>query len=327
MAMTSMASVSPPASSPFIERWLEEMGISEWRLEPRFVLGKIDEAASLKNQVRYDAFKLEHCFSIAETMTERPDEIPPIIVYLPTTRKKALVVNGIHTWQAAKQFATIATWPAYVITQELGEMQLDRALATGNRSNGRALEPEERLSHAVRFVEVHGWTQTAAAKEMEIELTKLKTRLGLLRSRRRFETLGLKTEARAIAPWPLSRLDDIRSDPVATEAVKLVAEAKLMTEEVNVLVTAINRARSEEAQMAVILAAREEFRPQAEVTTQRVGLPTPIRDLKALLTRAERFDLEALQATPNSRMKPMVPDLKDRLAEAAQKLLQIRDIL
>lgn len=308
-----------------IEAWLHEHGVTEFEYTPKLALSRIDTKASRSNQARpLNPIDEEWVLILAEAAQREKDDFPPLVVEKRGNSTKVKILDGNHR-HAAWQLLDLSTIPAYIITQQLTETQ-ERMLAyTGNLRHGLSVDMDTRVRHAQWLHEARGMTIAAAAQAVGAPMRRVQARVALEQATRRVEAVDRRA-ATKLGTGVRTRLDNIRSDVVHGELTRLALETNMSQSEISPIVTAVNKHRTEQEQLAVI--ENERKRRIAEIQAGaggKVPMPLMLRNTRAALSRIIRIDLEELG---NTEADPAVKkQIKLQATEAMRKLSDLINAL
>lgn len=304
---------------PQIEEWLSDHGVTEYEYRAQLPLAEIDSSAGRRNQARLQALE-EDRVVIMGVALEEGEELGPVVL-LKRPRKRLLdPLDGNHR-VAAMELVERRTTPAYVVTQELSDTQEAFLIRTANQRHGMPSTMDDRLQFAVHAIEKFGITHTEAARLAGIPAHKVHKRMSLIDGSRRFVGLLGNRRVSRLTQGALGRLHAIHSDSVAKEAAELATDAKMQYQDVNNLVTAINKARNENDQLRVVQSAREEIAARQSVTAAgKVEIPLPYKRAQRLSRGILNFDFDELRTTSGDAK--LRRDTKAELIEASRVLAE-----
>lgn len=277
--MTTTAPIHT-ARRPDIEAWLDQIGAG-WRFNPDLVLAHVDQAAGLANQARHEPLTTEVVERYAADIS-RGDQFPPLLA---EDDQPYALLGGNHRY-AGLLVAKHTTHPAYLITAP--EEVLLRIRFEDNRRHGLPATMAERLSHAVRLMEV-GTSQKEAAAIVGVPQPKLSIAASTIEASRRARRLDIHGFARLpeSTRYSLSQLDH---DDVFAAAAELAVTAGLPAATVKSLVRAATTAEPIEA-LRLIGAEAEDHHSRATdrggnvrkaSRTARARLDTALAEIKGL---------------------------------------------
>jgi ParB-like nuclease family protein len=304
---TAIKGTPTKAKDEQIEEWLTSHGVS---FEPKAILiDGINRNKSHKNQSRFVALDETWVLTIAEAM-ERGDVFPPIVVW--KDKGSYIVADGNHRVEGA----TVNGYTeidAYVI-EEATQRQIQVLTFEANAKHGLPASHEERMAHGVYLSEL-GVEQKRAAAMVNVPAAQLQKAVALSRADARARTLGIERWD-SISAWSRSRLTNLRSDVVFGAAARLVIEAGLLGNQIETLVTTVNKESTETAQLAVIDGTRKTQMPVIKNTAGgRLPIPTDLTRLYRAVTYAENVD----QATLNAAKSALTDDQRGLLSERISK--------
>jgi ParB-like chromosome segregation protein Spo0J len=267
------------------EAWLREHGA---KFVPQTIpINDINKEKSHRNQARVTQVLNDDVVLTYATAMAAGKIFPPIVVYR-NGGGKYILIDGIHRLAAA-ELADIAVLPAYVV-DDPQPLQIHVLTFEANASHGLPTSMTERALQACFLVE-SGVSRVDAAKMLNIPESKVALALDTRRSKARVRQVAGAEAAKKLGTQHARRLDDIRSDRVLAAATQFVATAGLGAQDVNQLVSAINREREEDEQMRVI--QLETARRAARVAASaggKVHLPDSLKTLEAALAAVDRID-------------------------------------
>lgn len=320
--MAVAIALSPAAQQ--VEDWLRERG-QEPEYQPEFPVGEIDMDRSLKNQARLiDPINEETVTQYAAAM-QAGDEFPPIIVAV--DKKSYVLVSGIHRSLAALS-AGLETFPAFIL-------RTDHAAAISvltyeaNATHGRPTSEAERVQQALFLVE-SGLSQADAAKLLRVASPQLARAVRIRRGRERLTALGFK-RVNLFADTTVDRLASIRADNIFLSAAALVRDAAMPFEAVNDLIVRMNKMRSEEEQMNVLM---EEVKLRKAEAAAKLGgtvkLPRSITRVAQSVGNAAKVpvpsekDMKLVPADYRKNLLESVTRAQNRLTDIEQALRKPR---
>lgn len=233
-----------PGRDPKIEAWLDSNEV-EYIFLPQLNFAIIDRQRSLHNQARVGAPLVDDQVLVYAEAKAKGSIFPPIVACEEPGRALLTILDGNHRL-GSDDLLGVETGPAYVV-KNASEVQILRLTYTANHTNGLALTIEDRLNHAAHLMAVAGTTQKAAAELTGVPPKRLASFMAIREARSRHRSLGLQEHKSITA---LERLGAIRSDEVLRAAAPVAVQ--MSVDDVNQLVTAVNRARSETDQMAIV---------------------------------------------------------------------------
>jgi hypothetical protein len=301
---------------------LERLGIRYERRDDMPLTDLDDEASRAAwNQARLgDPVDEEHVEQLLSEL-ERGAEFPPIIFYR-DNEGRAVTLSGNHR-RRTHEVAGRTTINAYEATGLSGLRKEDpRVLLLiyeANRGHGKGVSIEDRVHQAIVLIR-NGYTVRAAASALGIPENRVRDQYDAARATERLEDeLGVDTTGIPISAQ--RRLVAIRNDKVAKDAAEVARKMERKTQEVNELVKAVNGARTEDEQLAVVRDYAEALdarlpAPGAPKRGQAAGVSAELRRFDTSVGTILRFDVESLRSgIPN--------DFRDRLVERVHKATEV----
>lgn len=228
---------SHPARTPKTERWLDQLGVT-WTFDPDLPLAKIDQAASLANQVRHTP--LDHTIVERYAADMRDGDTFPAVIIDATTHA---LLGGNHR-HAAVRAANHTTTPAYLVTGT--PATLLRIAVEDNRNHGLPTTAAERLDHAIALINA-GHPQGDAARITGVSQPKLTIALGARAASTRLEGDPAAPKFTQLPEAKRYELSRITNDDVFRAAVDLTIAAGIPTTEVRKLTAALNATNTDDA--------------------------------------------------------------------------------
>lgn len=193
------------ARDPNVETFLDEHGLG-WQYVPTLTLGDVDRKRSLANQARpfvqIDPSMVER---YAQAMKHGAD-FPALVVY--KHKARFVIMGGNHRLAAADQIGR-PTFDAYVVTPH-STRSIEVATWGLNYLEGVAPGAQEARAHALRLMEEHGFTATAAARYVGMSPSYVQTIRREARMRERLRRCGWS--GRSLGKSIVLALNSIRSD-------------------------------------------------------------------------------------------------------------------
>jgi len=306
------------AEDAITEATLNRMGIRWERLD--VPLSEIDFEASRHNNARLTADGLgdEDTILVYSEAMEMGAIFPAAIGYRNKKSKIVLTAGNLRT--TAADMAHLTSFPIYVMDNPT-RLQILDLTATNNTQHGLPLDYNERLAHAAQYV-AEGSTQTAACQKFNVKGSRLGSYIRQQASRNRLIALRIGEPKDKMK---LDRMYAIKSDVVLAAAAKVANS--MSTDEFDELVTAINRARSEAAQLQVIAAT------VARQSDERKVLPVITTSTRVMSTydRVWKYAKSSEKLPSIDRIEEidihLVPHLREQLERAVSRLQEILDHL
>lgn len=292
----------------------------------------VDKSHRVLNQVRLrpDPYSREHADTL-RTVLEQGGELPPGIVHH-DDEGRTVILSGNHRFPAHRA-AGRRSMRFYVATQLEGlptsDPRVQDIALRANVAHGDPVALEHRLEHAGQLVETGHYTVKGAAEAMVVPEPKLRDHVEKMKARRRLADLGVPVEKIPISV--ARRLNSISSDRILKAAAKLVPRMTQKAEETNELVVALNQARSEREQLAIVKEKNEALDAAGTAQAQARGRKTQsfvspkVRRLEGALGVVVRFD------PGDARSETMTPEfrekLKTRVQEAGRVITALEKVL
>jgi hypothetical protein len=274
-------------------------------------LARIDQAASLANQVRHDPLDVEVVDRYTAALT-RGAKFPPILV-TPHGDSYA-ILSGNHR-HAAHENANHSTQPAYIVTAPAPVLL--RIRVEDNANHGLPLTLAERIEHAIALMAT-GMPQSEAAAVVAVPQPKLSIAAAVHHADRRADDLDVAAGWARLPQatrYQLSQLDD---DTVFAETSNLVVAAALPLAHVKRLVRALVAVDPIEALRLV----GQEAEDWNDRTADQDGRVRANRTARATLDRA----LAEIRGLDPAAVAAACPTL-DVAAVLAQRILDTAAVL
>jgi ParB-like chromosome segregation protein Spo0J len=293
----------------------------------------IDRSRRVLNQVRLGLGSVndEHVETLA-TVLEQGGLLPPGIAHR-DPEGHLVILSGNHRFPAYKAAAR-SSMPIYLASGlervPTTDPRVQDVALRANVAHGDPVTTEHRIEQASRLVESGHYSIKEAARALRVPEGKLRDHVEKVKSRRRLAEAGVPLSDKDIPISVARRLNAIGSDNVLKAAAGLVPLMAQKAEETNQLVVAINEARSERDQLAIIAEKAKELQTagttQAKARGVRGGaLVSPkIRRLDGALGVVVRFDADELKTTMPAEFRER---LRGRLGEAVEALTAMREQL
>lgn len=244
---------------PRIEAYLDEKGV-KWEFLGDVPTENFDVKKSLQNQARFEPLNQERVDEYTEDM-KRGAQFPPVIAHGPVN--KLVIASGNHRLHAA--INANKPLPAYRV---IGADATTITAITGeeNAHHGGRTSQEERIAQALHLID-NGATIPAAAAALSLPKSVLNRASSKRSAERRFHDNKVSPITVEKLPETVKRrLADIHTDEGFTAAVDLAVRARLSSDEVFELVTAVNEIRSSAKQVEYIDAQAELYRERIQAT-------------------------------------------------------------
>lgn len=247
---------------------LDELGVTYTHHEA-LDLALIDEAASLRNQARFEPLDPDAVDRYADAMTAG-DQFPPIIVHhAKTARAKQpwIILSGNHRYHAA--IKADVKLPGYVIDKVDDPTVLLRIAYQDNAHHGLALSRPERLRHAVHLMD-NGFVQRDAARCVGIGEGEVSTYRRIRDAQERAQAAGIAAFD-TLPDRVQEKLCRIDLEAPFIAAARLATRARLSAPQADEVAKAIKAARSEAAALEAVeeLTAQHRERIQASAGGMR----------------------------------------------------------
>jgi hypothetical protein len=291
----------------------------------------IDRSRRVLNQVRLGlgAVNEEHVETLA-TVLEQGGLLPQGIAHR-DPEGHLVILSGNHRFPAYKA-AGRSSMPMYLATRleriPTTDPRVQDVALRANVAHGDPVNTEHRIEQASRLVESGHYSIKEAARALRVPEGKLRDHVEKVKSRRRLAEAGVPLSDKDIPISVARRLNAIGSDEVLKAAAGLVPLMAQKAEETNRLVVAINEARSERDQLAVIAEKAKELDAAGTAQAQARGikggaLVSPkIRRLDGALGVVVRFDADELKTTMPAEFRDR---LRARIDEALAALTAMRE--
>jgi hypothetical protein len=332
-----MSAVAPASESPVIQAGdfdravLDELGEPFELVDVPLDDVDFDRSQRVLNQVRLGlgAVNEEHVETLF-TVLDQGGLLPPGIAHR-DPEGHLVILSGNHRFPAYKK-AGRASMPMYLATGLDGlpttDPRVQDAALRANVAHGDPVSAEHRIEQAARLVESEHYSIKEAARALRVPEGKLRDHVEKMKSRRRLTDVGVPLSDKDIPISVARRLNAIPSDDVLKAAATLVPLMAQKAEETNRLVVAINEARSERDQLAIVAEKAKELEASGTVQARARGLKggalvsPKIRRLDGALGAVIRFDADELKG---ARLPSEFRDrLRERIDEAAQVLTVLR---
>jgi ParB-like chromosome segregation protein Spo0J len=331
-----MAAVSPTEPAQVVQVGDFDRAVLEELEEPFQLIDvplaeiDLDRSRRVLNQVRLGlgAVKEEHVETLA-TVLEQGGLLPPGIAHR-DPEGHLVILSGNHRFPAYKS-AGRASMPMYLATGlervPTTDPRAQDVALRANVAHGDPVTTEHRIEQSARLVESGHYSIKEAARALRVPEGKLRDHVEKIKSRRRLAEAGVPLSDKDIPISVARRLNAIGSDEVLKAAAKLVPLMAQKAEETNRLVVAVNDARSERDQLAIIAEKAKELEAAGTAQAKARGvkggaLVSPkIRRLDGALGVVIRFETDALKSTMPAEFRDR---LRDRIDEAVQALTAMR---
>lgn len=328
-----MSAVAPTSASPvtqagdFDRAVLEELDEPFELVDVRLDEIDIDRSRRVLNQVRLGlgAVNDEHVETLS-TVLGQGGLLPPGIAHRDPDGH-LVILSGNHRFPAYRD-ADRTSMPMYLAKGLEGlpttDPRVQDVALRANVAHGDPVPSEHRIEQASHLVESGHYSIKEAARALRVSEGKLRDHVEKMKSRRRLTEVGVPLSDKDIPISVARRLNAIPSDDVLKAAASLVPLMAQKAEETNRLVVAINEARSERDQLAVVAEKAKELEAAGTALARARGvkggaLVSPkIRRLDGALGAVIRFDATELKG---ARLPSEFRDrLRTRIDEAAEAL-------
>jgi hypothetical protein len=223
-----------------IEAFLDEKAVV-YKFDPEVPLADFDLDLSLRNQARINQVLNEGQVETYVEAMKRGDIFPGVLCY--KDQGKYLAIDGNHRLQAAK-IAGKKTVAAYIIDPKTDPKTIVLMTYEANAKHGLPNSVDERIRHAIYMVK-NGTTQEVAAARLNVTVHALRRAYAKSKADDRAEEVGLlRSKWESLPNQARTRLGAIQSDETFSAACDLVFRAKFNTDEVDDLVSRLNKERS-----------------------------------------------------------------------------------
>lgn len=247
---TDQTELDHPARYGPTERMLDELGV-DWIFHPTVPIERVDQAASLSNQVRHEPLNEDTVERYAQDM-KSGDVLPAVVA---TEVDASYIILGGNHRDAAHRRCEHETQPAYIV---VGDRLALLQIAIGdNRNHGLPTTKEERLDQGLALIEA-GILQREAARIVGVTQPDLTIHAGVRKLASRVTDHG---EVERILKLPkttryeLSRIDD---DDVLDAMAELTVDAGVPAGDVRRMVAALNASEDKAEALAFVGAERED---------------------------------------------------------------------
>jgi hypothetical protein len=305
-----------PARRPEIERLLDEYHV-QWEFDPSLPLSEIDEKRSYANQARVDQPIDPELVTTYTESRKQGDVFPAIVVH--KDGKLFVNVDGNHRYASAKA-AGEATHAAYKIVAKGETIRVLMTLL--NVIHGRALPEKERLWHAFYLMDA-GTDATRAAAVLHLPLPRLRSAWALEQANRRARDVGVSMPKwKELTQTIRMRLAAVSTDAAFKRLFDLTVKAGLKSDEVNRMVTEINKLRSEQAQVDFVETEAEAIRSRIQESAGGVIKRTqsPKHALRMHLGAVAKINLDTIPGLVTDQEGTQIAEVCVAAAEALMKL-------
>jgi hypothetical protein len=182
------------------------------------------------------------------------------------------------------------------------------------------------MAQGIHLVNI-GMSLKDAASMVNLPFDELQRANERERTRARFSKLGLN-QSGTLSDATTRRLAAIHNDVVLRAATKLSIEARLKSDDISALVTAVNKQFTEADQLMVVDQLREQHRATISATAGgRVPVPTGLLRLTRAIAYSERLDRDEVATIVASLPKEEQRSLSVRIAAAIVTLMQAKHVI
>lgn len=248
MATATAVKKTDRARRSDIEAFLDDKAV-KYEFKEKVALTEFDLDRSLKNQARINQVLNEPQVETYVDAMKRGDIFPGVLCY--KEQGKYIAIDGNHRLQAAK-IAGLKEVAAYIIDPKTDPKTIVLMTYEANAKHGLPNSVDERLRHAVYMVK-NGSTHEEAARRLNVTLAQLRRVYAQTKANDRAEDVGLlRSKWESLPGQARSRLGAIHSDEIFSRAADLTFRAKFSTDEIDSLVTLLNKERSTVKQQKVL---------------------------------------------------------------------------
>jgi hypothetical protein len=287
----------------------------------------VDESARVLNQVRLGAgaVNAENVEKL-RTVLEQGGELPPGIAHK-DDRGRYVILSGNHRFPAHKQAGRPSMMfyvPAALEGVATADPLAQDVALRANVGHGDPVPTTARIEQATRLVESGHYTVKEASRALAVPEGKLRDSVEKAKSRRRLAEAGVALSDRDIPISVARRLNAIGSDNVLREAARLVPLMAQKAEETNQLVVAVNAARTEDQQLAIVREAEQALNASGATKARARGrkgatlVDSKTRRVEGALTVIARYDVSVLD--PGGLPKDFRELFESKVAGAVETL-------
>jgi len=235
-----------------IEQVLEQVGVS-YRWHDTVKLGEIEIDPTTGNHGRIIQIDQEAVNSYAVCM-KNGDIFPPIVIAM--IGKKYVSISGNHRCSAARQIGK-ESWDSGVIEViNASQRQIENVAFILNKTHGKPLSPDDRVSAAIQFVKQTGSTQEEAGKIFGVTPNQVSRTLTYEKAIARIDktdyTPGMKISVKSINKDALVKLNQLTDENVFINTAILVKKAKMLNTEVDSFVDELKKKNTTKQQLDLI---------------------------------------------------------------------------
>jgi hypothetical protein len=316
--------VAGPPRNDAIEKTLADKGIT-YELT-NIDISLFDVARSQANQARIQSPLNNSTVETYVAAMSRGDEFPPVLAYKMARTERYVIIDGNHRLASALSAGLKTLW-AYVVAPGTSAEMITVLTYEANTKHGLPTSEAERARHAVYLIENAGETIKAAAARMNLSTTFLTRHYNKIRADQRAGLLGIP-DARwyELSVSARHRLNTIKADETFEAAAKFAIKARLNADEVDTLVTKINKEGSVSTQLTLVQRIQDvvtgKLRPKQQ---QHTG---PRRALFNAYGMIESASIEEKQEQFTSSFNPIeAEEWAAKLRDAAAKMQRMADLL
>lgn len=305
-----------PARRPEIERLLNEYHV-QWEFDPALPLAEIDQKRSFANQARVDQPIQADLVETYVVAKKAGDIFPAIVVH--KDGKNYVNVDGNHRYAADTKLG-VNTTPAYKVSAKAETIRVLMTLL--NVIHGRALSEKEKLWHAFFLID-SGTPHDRAAEILHLPLTRLRSAWALEQANRRARQVGINRKAWGDLPQNTRiRLSQASTDVAFKEAFELSVKGEMKGQEINDMITEVNKHRSEAQQMEYLKTIGDAIRDRIQATAggKIKREQSPKHALKMHLAAVNNINLTTIPGIVNEDEGSAIAEICLAAADALTKL-------
>lgn len=273
-----------------LEAWLERGGV-KFDYQAAVLLDSVVIEKAAEENIRLGAPLNQEIVMKYGIDLENGADFPAIVLYKIARGKNQGhlgLINGRHRLEAFR-LAGKKQIDAYVIRTD-DELVIETLQRTANMIEGLPLAEEERLEHALRLVQLD-YSMIDAARLMSVKIGQVRDRKAYQEAMGKLRQAGVQVGNLGLSQHAVVKLRAIPRDKHFVRAVQLAHEARLGSDEMRELITAVRQA-SDDGAVDVVL---DEWDKKTETQRARSrsgltrGPSSPVRSLSSVLQRAERI--------------------------------------
>lgn len=247
-----------------IEALLDELAITYTHHEA-LDLTLIDQAASLRNQARFEPLDPDAVDRYAAAMVDGAT-FPPIVVHHAKTdraRQPWIIVSGNHRYHAAVK--TDTKLAGYVLDRDTDPTAIIRIAYQDNAHHGLALSTPERLRHGLHLVD-NGFSVNEAARCVGVLPQNLSSARTVRSAEERARNGGVPS-FEALPEATKKAIASIDLEEVFLSAARLTTRARLTAGQAGDIAKAVKAAdRNEESQLEAVAELEAQHRERIQAT-------------------------------------------------------------